>query len=167
MVVGLVAIGAALAFIVVMADDGDAGSDAADAGTTPTPTPASDDTFGKAPAMTAHVLQITPEHASRVQQKQTAPSRSGPAGICAKVSYQDLPENNQWFQMAVDEKIVTPELTLFLEGTEQDPTGATICYAPKDGLSLGVHSAAVAVISPRNLSGPPQELVGWKFEVIE
>ncbi|MGH2610861.1 MAG: hypothetical protein ACRDHF_17405, partial [Tepidiformaceae bacterium] len=89
-------------------------------------------------------------------------------GICAEVTYEGLPQNNRSFQMAFDDDIVTQELTLLLlEGTEADPIRGLICYATEEGLPLGVHSAAVAVQDPNNLAGPPDEVVGWKFEVIE
>ena len=92
---------------------------------------------------------------------------NGKSGICATVNYKDLPENQLWFRMAVDDKEVTPELSLFLVGTQAAPEGATMCYAPKDGLAIGRHSAAIIVQNPNSTSGPPQETVAWKFDVVE
>lgn len=131
-----------------------------------TPTQAPSDPFGKAPAMTAHITRIFPEHAAKVEQRRTQPSNAGPSGICAVVNYKDLAENNQWFRMAFDDKEVTQELTLILQGTQAEPEGATMCYAPTGGVSAGVHSAAIIMQDPRASSGAPNELVAWKFEVI-
>lgn len=136
---------------------------------TATPTRVSDDDFGAPPAMTEHITKVTPAHADTVQRRATGrgPDPLLPGGICAEVNYKDVPENNQWFHMAVDGKIVTQELDLFLIGTDAEPEGATMCYAPDGGLEPGVHDAAVVMRDPRNLSGTPRELVAWKFEVIE
>ena len=136
------------------------------AGGTATATRATGDTFGAAPKMTAHITQVIPSHGTKIQQRTTLPSGRGASGICAVVNYKDLPENNQWFRMAVDDAEVTQKLTLVLEGTEADPKGATMCYAPEGGVPVGVHSAAIIMQDPRDTSGAPKELVAWKFEII-
>jgi hypothetical protein len=165
---GLVLIAAVIAAVVIMSG-GDDDPAAASPGTTPTATRVSEDDFGPAPQMTEHITDVTPPHAETVQRRATGPGPDArfPSGICAEVSYQDLPENNQWFGMAVDGEIVTPKLDLYLRGTQENPEGAAMCYAPDGGLEAGVHDAAVIMRNPANLSGPAQELVAWKFEVIE
>lgn len=175
LVAGTIAVIAATVFaaIAMGGDDTPASADAttatvttsAPAGTTtPAQTPDSNE-LGPAPVMTAHVTKILPEHGGKVKQAATRES-NGQSGVCAVVSYKDLPENNQWFRMAVDDQEVTQKLSLIVTSKE-DPEGATMCYAPKDGLSVGRHSAAIIVQNPRVTSGPPQETVAWKFDVVE
>jgi hypothetical protein len=145
-------------------DDDDDGGQVATG--TPTPTQATGDPFGKAPAMTEHITQVIPAHGLKVQQRNTRPTASGPSGVCAVVNYKDLAENNQWFRMAFDDKEVTQELTLIIKGTQASPEGATMCYAPDGGVPVGIHSAAIIMQDPRDTSGTARELVAWKFEVI-
>ncbi|MEX0784206.1 MAG: hypothetical protein WD557_16315 [Dehalococcoidia bacterium] len=167
---GLVLIAGVIAAVMILSAGGD--DDPTLAAGTPTPTRAPSDAFGPTPTMTEHVSEVLPAHGERIQQQATRRGAATltPRGVCAVVSYKDLPENNQWFRIAVDDKEVTAEkdsVTLILDGTEADPQGATMCYAPPDGLSLGLHSAAIAVQDPKSTGGVPQELVAWKFEVIE
>lgn len=157
----IIVVAAGATFALGGGDDDDGGATAV-AGT---PT-ASGDVFGAPPNMTAHITSITPGHGEKIQQRATLPSGRGASGICAVVNYTDLPENNQWFRMAVDDAEVTQKLTLLLDGSESDPKGATMCYAPPGGVPVGVHSAAIIMQDPRNMSGTARELVAWKFEVI-
>ncbi|MEX1104268.1 MAG: hypothetical protein WED87_08455, partial [Dehalococcoidia bacterium] len=163
---GLVLIAGVIAAVIILSAGGD--DDPAAASGTATPTsPASDD-FGQPPVMTPHIHTVSPDHAGRIQKAQTVERPNSSSGVCAEVTYQDLPQNNLMFQVAVDGEIVTPSTTVeIIEGTFEDPKRGRICYATPEGLALGVHSAAVAVQDPNNLTGPPTEVVGWKFEVIE
>ena len=63
--------------------------------------------------------------------------------------------------MAVDDQRVTDKLTL-VASTTVDPKDGKICYAPAEGLSVGKHTAAIAVQAPRDASVPtaPTRLLG-------
>jgi hypothetical protein len=163
---GLVLIAAIIGAVIILSGGDD--DDPASAIGTPTPTRAASDDFGQEPAMTEHIHKLIPEHAASIQKAQTVQRQNSASGICAEVTYQELPQNNLMFQMAIDGEIVTPETTVeIIVGTLEAPERGRLCYATPEGLSLGVHDAAVAVQDPNNLAGPPTEVVGWKFEVIE
>lgn len=170
LVTGLVAVVAASAFAAISLGNDD---DPATADTTsPTATAegatpgATEDVYpGPAPEMTDHITQIIPEHGGQMKQALTRQT-AGQSGVCAVVSYKDLPENNQWFRMAVDDKEVTQELTL-IPTSRDAPEGATMCYAPVEGLEVGRHTAAIIVQNPRSTGGVALETVAWKFEVVE
>jgi hypothetical protein len=163
---GLVLIAAIIGAVIILAGGDD--DDPAAAKGTPTPTRIADDDFGPRPTMTGHIVSISPSHGETVQNRATRPGRDirFPAGICAEVSYENVPQNNLWFHMAVDGRVVTDQLYVFPSGPEAAAEGATLCYAPDSGLEPGLHDAAVVMRDPNDLSGPPTEIVGWKFEVI-
>jgi hypothetical protein len=121
--------------------------------------------------MTEHILSVTPEHGSKVPRARTIESPNGGRGICAEVAYEGLPQNNLHFLMALDGELVLPKYTsvVVTEGTQADPVKGLLCHGTEGGpgLSPGIHSAAVSVQDPDNLSAPASEVVGWKFEVIE
>lgn len=168
------------AMLLLAAACGDSGSKTADSGaklaqtpanqTVPptkagSPTPAIPADFGPPPILGGNITKISPEHGQKVTQKSTqSPNPDRPGGICAEVNFKDLPENFQWFQMAVDDQRVTEKLTL-VAASQNNPTDGKICYAPAAGLSVGKHSAAIAVQSPRDPSVPTRQVVAWAFEV--
>src|SRR5688572_7247518 len=95
---GLVLIGAVIAAAIIFAGGDD--DDPSAATGTATPTRAASDAFGAPPTMTEHVTEVIPTHGGNIKQAST---RRGvatltPTGVCAVVSYKDLPENNQWFR---------------------------------------------------------------------
>jgi hypothetical protein len=161
-----VLIAGVIAAVIILSGGGD--DDPANTDSTPTATSVPGDAFGAAPTMTDHIHVVVPAHAETIQQGDTIERSDRSIGICAEVTYQDLPQNNLMFQMAIDGEIVTPDTTIEItEGTFDAPERGRLCYATEEGLALGVHDAAVAVQDPNNLSGPPSEVVGWKFEVVE
>jgi hypothetical protein len=130
------------------------------------PTPVVPDDFGPAPVLGGNITVISPKHGQKVTQASTrSPNPKVPNGVCAEVNFTDLPENFQWFQMAVDDQRVTDKLTL-VASTAVDPKDGKICYAPAEGLSVGKHTAAIAVQAPRDASVPTRQLVSWAFEVV-
>lgn len=132
--------------------------------TTPTPT-VDPNGLGPAPVLGGNVLSISPQHGAKVSQantRTTNPQR--PGGLCIQVSYDGLPENNQWFRVAFDGKEVTQQLVLIVASTNS-PTGGTMCYSPPEGFTVGRHSAAVAVQDPKNPTAPTRQVVSWKFDV--
>jgi hypothetical protein len=169
LIAGLVLIGGVIAASVLAASGG--GDDDPPASTDATATPtraADDDPWGDPPVMTAHIHRVTPEHRGAIQQTQTIERPDQPGRICAEVSYEDLPQNNLHFQMAIAGEIVTQQTSIqIIQGTAEAPERGLLCYASPEGLELGIHDAAVAVQDPNNLAGPPSEVVAWKFEVIE
>ena len=42
-----------------------------------------------------------------------------------------------------------------------------MCYAPTEGIAVGVHQAAISVQDPNNITARTRELVAWAFEVTE
>lgn len=139
-------------------------------GTSPAPTTrpttaGSPGAFGPAPNIGGFVLEVYPQHATTVAQAATrSPDPTRPNGVCAKVSFNGLEENAQWFRMAVDGLEVTPELT-WIVATREDPKDGTMCYAPEEGLKPGRHYIAVSVQDPRNLTAPSRQVVAWEFDV--
>lgn len=130
------------------------------------PTPVVPDDFGPAPVLGGNITAISPKHAAKVTQASTrSPNPQIPGGVCAEVNFTDLPENFQWFQMAVDDQRVTQKLTL-VASTTVDPKNGKICYAPTEGLAVGKHTAAIAVQAPRDANVPTRQLVSWAFEVV-
>lgn len=133
----------------------------------PTPTPTVDPTgFGPPPALGGNVLAVRPEHAERIRQAETrSPNPTDPRGVCAEVSFADLPETGRWFHMAVDGELVTPELT-WIVSSRESPEGGIMCYAPEEGLAVGRHDAAVSVVDPTDPNARPRQIVAWAFEVV-
>ncbi len=121
--------------------------------------------FGESPKLGGNILTVAPAWAARVTQAstRTIDARS-PRGVCASVTFDGLPENAQWFRMAVDGQEVTAKLTWLVKSTT-DPKDGTVCYAPEQGLTVGKHQAAISVQNPRNLQEPTKQIVGWAFEV--
>lgn len=142
------------------ADDGTPGpSPARSSGT-----PAIPADFGPAPTLGKNIESITPAHGARVQQASTRTlDPIQPRGLCATVNFEPPVENLQWFRMVIDDREVTPELTIRADaGTP--PKGATLCWPPPQGLSVGKHTAALSV-GP--FGGTPIQVIGWAFEVVE
>ena len=121
--------------------------------------------FGPAPTLGGNVKTISPAHAALVTQASTRSPNAGiPKGLCAEVTFDGLPENAQWFRIALDGKEVTTKLT-WIVATQVDPKDGKVCYAPAEGFTLGKHSAALSIQDPRNPASPSKQVVGWAFEV--
>lgn len=133
---------------------------------TPTATPTTDpNDFGPPPVLGGNITAIVPQHGTKVAQAKTRTTNpQNPAGMCAQVTFDGLPENAQWFRVAFDGEEVTSKLVLIVRSVN-DPTGATICYSPAEGFAIGRHSVAIAVQDPRNASVPTRQVVAWKFDV--
>ncbi len=134
---------------------------------TPTPSPTPDpDALGPAPALGGNITAITPAHGAQVKQASTrSPDPNNPHGLCVTVNFDGLPENFQWFRVAYDADEVTQKLVL-IATTTVNPKDGRICYAPVEGFTPGVHSAAVVVQDPRNPQASTRQTVAWKFTVI-
>lgn len=161
-----------LALLLSACGDGPDKSPAAptSAGTTPeagTPvqgTPSATPALGPAPELGEYILTVAPAHGEAV--KQSYFRASDPlSGVCFDASFEKTPEYAQWFRMAVDGKEVTTELTWLLP-TKEAPTKGKACYSPKAPLAVGRHEAAVSVQSPKNLTQPPLQTIGWRFDVV-
>jgi hypothetical protein len=133
----------------------------------PTPTPTQErSSWSQPPVLGGNVLVVSPEHASSVPRSATAMvGEASPRGVCAEVSFQDLPQSGQWFRMAVDGVEVTASSDIYWFISSQDAEGGTICYAPAAGLEPGRHTAAIAVQNPTNPAADARQTVGWEFEV--
>jgi hypothetical protein len=128
----------------------------------PSPTPE----LGPAPLVAGNITAISPAHAAKVKQVETrSPNPKVPHGVCADVNFTDLPENFQWFRMAVDDAEVTQKLVL-IASSIQAPEDGRICYAPVEGLTGGRHTVAISVQSPRDTSAPTRQIVSWAFDVV-
>lgn len=123
------------------------------------------DEFGPAPTLGGWVLDVFPAHASAVPQELTRGDNSGARGVCFEASFHDLPENALWFRMAVDDKEVTTQ-GVWTVSSRDAPEGGRFCYDPPEGLSVGLHTAAVTVQNPNNPAEETRQAVGWAFEVI-
>jgi len=134
---------------------------------TPTPRPTTDpNSLGPAPALGGNITAITPEHGAQVKQSTTrSPDPNNPHGLCVTVNFDGLPENFQWFRVAYDADEVTQKLVLIAKSTE-NPKDGRLCYAPTEGFTPGVHSAAVVVQDPRNPQASTRQTVAWKFTVV-
>lgn len=121
--------------------------------------------FGPAPAIDGNITAIKPAHASTVTQASTrSPDPGNPHGVCVSTTFKAPVQNLQWFRMAVDGVEVTPKLTILVDSANP-PKGATLCYAPAEGLKSGRHNAGFSVGDPADLSGKPIQVIGWGFEV--
>ena len=119
---------------------------------------------GPAPKLGPNVTLITPTNGQSITQLDSqSPNPQRPRGVCFVADFKDLPENALWFRMAVDDKEVTEELTI-LAASRGNPVGGRFCYAPKAGLAVGRHSAAVSVRNPNN-DKDLRQLVAWRFEI--
>lgn len=138
---------------------------AACGGSSASPTPApTEDPFGPPPSLGGNVVEVTPPHRARVPQAETRRGTlQAPGGVCARASFAGLPERTLWFRMAVDGVEVTDRLVWYL--SSQNAAEGVVCFQPQEGLSVGLHNAAVAVQNPFNLNEPPRQLVAWSFEV--
>jgi hypothetical protein len=129
---------------------------------TPAGTPSA---FGPAPKIDGNIEAITPIHASTVTQASTRTTDPvNPHGVCVSVNFNAPVQNLQWFRMALDGAEVTPKLTIRVDSANP-PKGATLCYAPAEGLAAGRHTAAFSVGNPGNLNATPNQVIGWAFEV--
>jgi hypothetical protein len=135
---------------------------------TPTPTraaatpPAGSPTIPPPDVPSGNIDAIRPQHGARIPQAQTrSPDPNNPAN--------GLPENFQWVRMFFDDTEVTvsPDILLIAPTTARDqaPQGGTMCYMPRDGLSVGVHTVTVGIQNPRNPQEPTRQVVQWQFEV--
>jgi hypothetical protein len=121
--------------------------------------------FGPAPRLGDNITKISPPHASRVTQKSTqSPNADRPGGVCAEVNFEGLPENTQWFRMAIGQDEVTTQL-VWVVPDASEPKEGKMCYAPEAGLPVGRHTAAISVQDPRDPSQPTKQVVAWEFEV--
>lgn len=135
----------------------------------PTPTSAATDGFGPAPVLGGNILKVSPEHGSRVRRASTVTTNQlVPKGVCVDVDFTGLPTTGQAFRFIVDEQDVTAGGdTVWKVDSTTAPKNGTLCYAPKNGLTVGVHSAAVGVQDSANVQAPFKQVVAWKFEVTE
>jgi hypothetical protein len=174
---GLVFVFCSAATALVFAACGD-GPDAV-ATSTPTAettaTAASSATQGTLPSPTVpdrNIEAISPAHGEKVPQLDTrSPNRDDPRnGACAQVNFEGLPEQFQWIRMFFDEEEVTvsPDVLLIApqSASQQTPDGGTICYAPQDGFSVGLHTVTIGIQNPRNPSEPTRQIMQWQFEVV-
>lgn len=135
------------------------------------PTPAlsagtvSSNDFGVAPRLGDNVTKISPAHGATVTQKSTqSPNPERPGGVCAEVNFEGLPENTQWFRMAIGQQEVTTQL-VWVVPNATDPTEGKVCYAPDAGLPAGRYTAAISVQNPRDPTQPTKQVVAWSFQV--
>ena len=130
----------------------------------PTQTPDAQPYPGPEPKLGGNITAITPANGQAITQLDSqSPNPERPRGVCFVADFKDLPENALWFRMAVDDKEVTEELTI-LAASRDNPVGGRFCYAPKAGLAVGRHSAAVSVRNPNN-DKDLRQLVAWRFEI--
>jgi hypothetical protein len=123
--------------------------------------------LGPAPLIAGNITAISPKYAAKVKQVDTrSPNPQQPRGVCADVNFTDLPENFQWFRMAFDNAEVTQKLVL-IASSAQAPEDGRICYAPTEGFTVGRHTVAVSVQSPRDTSAPTRQIVSWAFDVVQ
>ena len=134
-----------------------------------TPTSAATGGFGPAPVLGGNILKVSPGYAARVTRASTITSNPlVPKGVCVDVDFAGLPTTGQAFRFIVDEKDVTAGGdTVWKVDSTTSPKDGTLCYAPKEGLTVGVHSAAVGVQDSNNVQAPFKQVVAWKFEVTE
>ena len=171
LVAALIFAGAA-ALLFMAGGDGDSPADGSVATATASPvsnTPVSEK-FGDPPRLGDNVEEVLPAWGQSVTQAQTVPvpDLSQPAGACAVINFQDAPDQLRWFHMAYDGELVTHLTTAFLRSSASDPDnpdGAILCYMPDEGLSVGVHTAAVSVTNPNDPNATPRQVVAWAFEV--
>ena len=135
----------------------------------PTPTSAATDGFGPAPVLGGNILKVSPAHGTRVTHASTVTTNQvAPKGVCVDVDFAGLPTTGQAFRFIVDEKDVTAGGdTVWKVDSTTAPKNGTLCYSPKDGLTIGVHSAAVGVQDSTNVQAPFKQVVAWKFEVTQ
>ncbi len=123
--------------------------------------------YSPAPILGDNITKVSPVHATKVAQLQTLslnPAR--PGGICAEVTFDGLPENAQWFRMAVNGVEVAQKLSWFV-GTNETPKEGTVCYGPKEGLPVGFIQVAIVVQNPNNINEPTRQVVAWEFDVVK
>ncbi|MFN8505983.1 MAG: hypothetical protein U0547_00290 [Dehalococcoidia bacterium] len=114
-----------------------------------------------APRLGGNVTKVSPAHGATVSQASTRtidPSR--PGGLCFEASFEGLPENSLWFRLRMDEQELTTKMTWVVDSFE-NPTAGRGCYAPAEGLPVGLHNAAVAVQNPNSATEPTKQLVVW------
>ena len=154
-----------------IAKDTPSASASAQTRSTPTPQASAVSKFGVPPVLGGNVTDVAPGWGKSVKQAATrTTNRGNPSGVCADVSYNPPATSNLWFRMAVDGQEVTSKLTVIghdKAAPVQTPqvSTATICYPPAEGLSVGIHTAAVSVQNPQNPQAPIVQTVSWKFEV--
>ena len=160
-IVLLVASGVILLGVVAFATgNGDDGESVA----APSPTPG-ERGFGPPPSLHGHVVEVIPDHGATVPQAATRTTNpSDPRGVCVRVEFGET--DGQWYHMAVNGELVTQE-TIWILSDPTSPDTGRLCYDPPEGLPVGRVEAAVSVRDPMNLDAPPQEVVGWVFEVVE
>jgi hypothetical protein len=123
--------------------------------------------FGPAPTLGGHVNALSPEHGQRIPQAQTRTIDPGnPRGICAEVDFEGLPENVLWFRFALDGREYTTQL-VWVVPTDVNPEEGKMCYAPEEGIPVGMHDAAIVVQDPSDTAAATREVVSWRFEVTE
>jgi hypothetical protein len=144
-------------------------SASAAANATPTPAPSAVTEFGVPPVLGGNVTKVRPEWGKSVSQASTkTPNKATPNGVCADISYSAPATNALWFRMAVDGTEVTQKLIVTQHVVGPTATTAetgTICYAPAEGLTPGMHSAAVSVQNPQDPQAAIVQTVSWKFRV--
>lgn len=125
--------------------------------------------FGPPPVLGGNIVAISPGHAERVTQASTVTTNAvTPKGVCVKVTFDGLPQEGQSFRFIIDETDVTAAgETVWVISASQaaTPKGGSLCFAPKGGLKIGRHTAAIGVQDPNNLTAPFKQIVAWAFEV--
>lgn len=120
---------------------------------------------GPTPRLGGNVTKVSPAHGAQVTQASTRTLDPGrPGGLCFEASFEGLPENSLWFRVRIDEQEVTNKMTWVVDSLES-PSAGRGCYAPAEGLPVGLHNAAIAVQNPNSTTEPTKQLVVWAFEV--
>lgn len=166
----LLALGLPFFVLLVSAACGDGNASEATPTVKPSPTSAAPaDGFGPAPVLGDNILKVSPAHAAQVKRAATITTNQlSPKGVCVEVSFEGLPTTGQAFRFIVDEQDVTAGGdTVWKVDSATAPKNGTLCYSPKAGLTVGIHSAAVGVQDSTNVQAPFKQVVAWKFEVTE
>jgi hypothetical protein len=167
---------AALAMAAFVAGCGD-GTDTPEATTPPgEPTQQATTSGGSTPPVIdapkvpdRNIDAIYPEHGARVTQQSTrTPDPDDPQGACVQINFDELPGSFTWFRVAFDDVEVTPNLTVRAATNAQSEgvDAGTLCWAPEEGFTVGVHIVTVAIQNPDNPNEPTRQLMQWQFEVV-
>lgn len=173
----VVAVGAAGVVAVALASFG--GSPDVSAGVAPTSTPgpgiecqpsnggAVCRTVTVAPptfTVTPNILSVQPTDGSTVDAASLIPPDANTlVGVCAGVILDDLQENLRQFRLEVDGVDVTTQLVISARSDASGP--ATLCYGPKEGLSVGHHSATLRVFDSGFPGARAIQNATWSFTV--
>jgi hypothetical protein len=131
----------------------------------PSPAGAAAPTFTPASETARYIRSVSPAKDAKVTQESTrSPNVQVPQGLCANVSFEDLPENAQWYRLAFDDAEVTQKITWVVK-SQADPKDGRLCYSPPEGFKPGTHKAVIVVANPLSRTEPPRQVLEWSFEV--